>query len=96
MLFLKNLLMWGGVAMILAAIAILVHDLYFLNRHRQLSSRGGTESLPPSPAVRWRISLALAMLAWAPLLVALSIVVVPSGLPGVRISQDRGGRAPLR
>jgi len=90
MLFLKNLLMWGGVGMILTAIAILAHDLYRLNQHRQLAFDGGGEPLPPSPHVRWRISLALAMLAWAPLLVALSIVVVPSGMAGVRISQASG------
>jgi len=90
MLFLKNLLMWGGVGMILTAIAILAHDLYRLNQHRQLAFDGGGEPLPPSPQVRWRISLALAMLAWAPLLVALSIVVVPSGMAGVRISQASG------
>jgi regulator of protease activity HflC (stomatin/prohibitin superfamily) len=90
MLFLKNLLMWGGVGMILTAIAILAHDLHLLNEHRQLYSAGGIEPVPPSPRVRWRISLALAMLAWAPLLVALSIVVVPSGMAGVRISQTSG------
>src|SRR2546422_1437181 len=40
--------------------------------------------------MRWRTSLALAMLGWAPLLLALSIVVVPSGMAGVRVSQTKG------
>jgi regulator of protease activity HflC (stomatin/prohibitin superfamily) len=40
--------------------------------------------------LRWRTSLALAMLAWGPLLVAFSIVVVPSGMAGVRVSQISG------
>jgi regulator of protease activity HflC (stomatin/prohibitin superfamily) len=40
--------------------------------------------------LRWRTSLALAMLAWGPLLVAFSIVVVPSGMAGVRISDVSG------
>src|SRR5438270_290752 len=35
-------------------------------------------------------SLALVMLAWGPLLVAFSIVVVPSGMAGVRVSQMSG------
>jgi regulator of protease activity HflC (stomatin/prohibitin superfamily) len=34
--------------------------------------------------------LALALLAWGPILVALGIVVVPSGMAGVRVSQTRG------
>ncbi len=34
--------------------------------------------------------MALAMLAWAPLLLALSIIVVPSGMGAVRISQTSG------
>ena len=33
---------------------------------------------------------ALAMLAWAPILIALSIVVIPSGTAGVRVSQTQG------
>ena len=40
--------------------------------------------------VRWRTSLALAMLAWGPLLLAFSIVVVPSGMAGVRVSEMSG------
>src|SRR5207253_7279105 len=51
---------------------------------------GGTEPVPLVPQLRWRISLALALLAWAPLLLALSIVVVPSGMAGVRVSQSKG------
>ena len=40
--------------------------------------------------IRWRSALALALLAWAPLLIALGIVVVPSGMAGVRVSQTSG------
>jgi regulator of protease activity HflC (stomatin/prohibitin superfamily) len=42
------------------------------------------------PQLRWRASLALALLAWGPLLVAFSIVVIPSGTAGVRVSQTSG------
>ena len=90
MLFLKNLLMWGGVGMIVTALSILAYDLFLLNQHRQISVVGPDEKLTPEPRVRWRISLALVLLAWAPLLVALSIIVVPSGMAGVRISQTSG------
>jgi regulator of protease activity HflC (stomatin/prohibitin superfamily) len=36
------------------------------------------------------LAVRLAMLAWLPLLPALSIVVVPSGMAGVRVSQISG------
>ena len=35
MLFLKYLLLWGGIGMIVAAIAILARDLYFEMKYRQ-------------------------------------------------------------
>ena len=40
--------------------------------------------------VRWRSAFRLALLACAPLLVALSILVVPSGMAAVRVSQVSG------
>jgi hypothetical protein len=40
--------------------------------------------------VRWRTSVALVMLAWAPLLISAGIVIVPSGMAGVRVSQTKG------
>jgi regulator of protease activity HflC (stomatin/prohibitin superfamily) len=42
------------------------------------------------PPVRWRLAARLALLAWVPLLPALSIVVVPPGTAGVRVSQISG------
>jgi regulator of protease activity HflC (stomatin/prohibitin superfamily) len=89
MLFLKYLLMTGGVGMLLAAAAILGYDLYLeLQYRRALAVPGG--AVPAEPRVRWRTGLALAFLAWGPILLALSIVVVPSGMAGVRISQTSG------
>jgi len=41
-------------------------------------------------AVRWRTASRLALAAWVPLLPALSIVVVPSGMGAVRVSQLSG------
>ncbi len=90
MLALRYLLITCGVGMMIVAVCILSYDLYreFLYR-RLLATPGGAVSAAPV-AVRWRTSLALAMLAWGPLLVAFSIVVVPSGMAGVRISDVSG------
>jgi regulator of protease activity HflC (stomatin/prohibitin superfamily) len=77
--------------MILVALGILLYDLYneILYR-RALAAPAGTVVVPPKPQPRWRISLALALLAWAPILLAFSIVVVPTGMAGVRVSQTSG------
>jgi regulator of protease activity HflC (stomatin/prohibitin superfamily) len=89
MLTLKYLLITGGVGMMIVAVGILSYDLYreFLYR-RALTMPGETAAVPV--VLRWRTSLALAMLAWGPLLIAFSIVVVPSGMAGVRVSQMSG------
>src|SRR3954462_15689622 len=89
MLFLKYLLLWGGIGMIVAAVAILSRDLYFEMKYHQ-SLAAGTTPANVRPEIHWRNSLALALLAWGPILLALSIVVVPSGMGGVRVSQTSG------
>ncbi|MFZ0318842.1 MAG: SPFH domain-containing protein [Candidatus Sulfotelmatobacter sp.] len=88
MLALKNLLMAGGVGMMLVALYILAHDLSGGALYRRALATPGTMAAAVVP--RWRISLALAMMAWGPLLMAFSIVVVPSGMAGVRVSQMHG------
>src|SRR5712671_5108714 len=89
MLVLKYLLITGGVGMIIAAVCILTYDLYREVQYRRALGMPGEATAAPV-ALRWRTSLALAMLAWGPLLVAFSIVVVPSGMAGVRVSQMSG------
>jgi regulator of protease activity HflC (stomatin/prohibitin superfamily) len=89
MLALKYLLISGGLGMILAAVSILAYDLYREMLYRQVAKTPEGAVAPP-PQLRWRTSLALALLAWGPLLVAFSIVVVPSGMAGVRVSQTSG------
>lgn len=91
MLALKTLLMVGGILMLLGAAALLAWDITLAVQFRR-AQRAGTTPLPPEPMVRWRTGVALAMLAWAPLLLSVGIVVVPSGEAGVRISQTRGTR----
>jgi regulator of protease activity HflC (stomatin/prohibitin superfamily) len=90
MLALRYLLIMCGLGMIFGAVCILTYDLYreMLYRRAMETPGGAAEAKPGS--IRWRTSLALAMLAWGPMLVAFSIVVVPSGMAGVRVSQTSG------
>lgn len=90
MILLKYLLLLGGAGMIAATIAMLSRDLYQLIKYKQLVPVEGAVVRPQAPNVRWRGPLALALLAWGPILLALGIVVVPSGMAGVRISQTSG------
>jgi regulator of protease activity HflC (stomatin/prohibitin superfamily) len=78
MLLFKYLLMLGSAGLFSAAAGVLVADVVKAARESQ------------SLMLRWRLATRLALLAWLPLLPALSIVVVPSGMAGVRISQLSG------
>jgi regulator of protease activity HflC (stomatin/prohibitin superfamily) len=91
MLALKHLLIAGGLGMILVALSILAYDLYREVLYRKaLAAPEGTAVVPQHIPPRWRASVALALLAWGPLLLAFSIVVVPSGTAGIRVSQTSG------
>jgi regulator of protease activity HflC (stomatin/prohibitin superfamily) len=90
MLFLKYILMWGGIGMIVTAIGILAHDLYLEVNYKQAIAAGGPGPFPVEPTIRWRVGAALGLLAWGPILLALGIVVVPSGMAGVRVSETSG------
>ena len=58
MIFLKYLLLWGGVGMMVAGAGLLVRDLYRLLTHKPSTSPDAT--VPPAPAleVHWRRGLA--------------------------------------
>jgi len=90
MIFLRYLLLWGGMGMIAAAIAILARGIYLTVKHKQSADAAGAPPTTPPPQIRWRTALGLASLAWVPILLAMGIVVVPSGMGGVRISQTSG------
>jgi regulator of protease activity HflC (stomatin/prohibitin superfamily) len=92
MIFLKYVLLLSGTGMMAAAIAILWRDLYLLTRHRQASAAGAGVAEEP-PAIDWRSALAFALLAWGPILLSLGLVVVPSGMAAVRVSQTSGTQA---
>ncbi len=89
MLALRYLLITGGFGMILVAVSILGYDLYRELLYRKALAMPGV-TMPPLPEWRWRTSVALALLAWGPILLAFSIVVVPSGMAGIRVSQVSG------
>jgi regulator of protease activity HflC (stomatin/prohibitin superfamily) len=91
MLLLKYLLLSVGMAMFVTAVGILSYDAYLLllYRRKRMQAEPGAEPGVP-PTMRWRTPVALVMLAWAPLLISAAIVIVPSGMAGVRVSQTKG------
>jgi SPFH domain / Band 7 family len=92
MLMLKYLLLTAGIAMFVVAAGILTYDAYLLiaYQRRRLNLDPGAGAPGPAPAIRWRTTVAFVMLAWAPLLISAGIVIVPSGMAGVRVSQTKG------
>jgi len=94
MLAIKYLLMLAGVLLLAVGAAITIYDMWRLFKSSSGfagEAEGGDAKLDaPAEPVRWRTSLALGLVACLPMLVALSIVVVPSGMGGVCISDTRG------
>ncbi len=91
MLLIKYLLMAFGIAMFGSAAAILGYDLYLTAMARRaLAQLQPGQTAPEEREVRWRVSVGLALLAWAPILLAMSLVVVPAGMGGVQVSQVSG------
>ena len=93
MLALKMLLMVAGALFWAAAVAIPLYGLWLrvYATRKKATSDGITEETPTEPKdISWRRSVALAIGGCVPLLIGASIVVVPSGMGGVRISQMSG------
>src|SRR5690349_17804959 len=88
MLLLKTLLLTAGFGLFAAAAAILLYDAY-----RKWTRYQGPEAEKLEPlSVHWRLAARIAAAAWVPLLAGYSIVVIPSGMAGVRVSQMWGAR----
>jgi regulator of protease activity HflC (stomatin/prohibitin superfamily) len=97
MLALKFLLMILGVGLFGSAAVIVAYDVYVATRLRwllQQSSGEGTAAIQPRPfgPVRWMLAQKLALAGILPVLLALSITVVPDGFAGIRVSQLSGVR----
>ena len=96
MLALKDLLIFAAVLLLAAAIVITLVDLWkVLDYPRKLARMAAAgesaTGMPEEPGpVRWQTAAALAALACLPWLMAGSIVVIPAGMGGVRVSQMRG------
>lgn len=89
MLAFKYFLFVTAVTLFIAAAGIVIYDVR-QSYLRRLSGEA-PETITPV-AIRWRTSAALAILAWIPMLIALSIVVIPSGRAGVCVSELSGTR----
>lgn len=92
MFLLKYLLMTMGAAAFLAGAAVVAFDLYLAAQARRLLAEGPLEEVPAPKPARWDLAWKLAAAGLLPLLLGLSIVIVPSGYAGVRVSQISGTR----
>jgi regulator of protease activity HflC (stomatin/prohibitin superfamily) len=90
MLVIKYLLFMGAVATLVIAAARVLVDLYFQFEYRRRLALHPDLTLPLPRPLRWKPAVRLGLLSLLPLLIALSIVVVPSGMAGVRVSQLSG------
>ena len=89
MLALKLLLTVAGVLLLATALGIPLYGLYLRIRYARRKAAAEADLIAPEP-IAWRSPVALVLVACLPLLIAASIVVVPSGMGGVRVSQIRG------
>ena len=89
MLALKLLLTVAGALLFAAALAIPLYKLVLRVQTLRKSSTD-SETLVEFEPIPWRGPIAIAIVACLPLLIATSIVVVPSGMGGVRVSQING------
>lgn len=89
MLALKYLLIVAGALLLAAAVCITLYDLGMMLWYQRRVARG-VEGLTEPEGIRWRGPVVMAIVASVPFLMAESIVVVPSGMGGVRVSQMSG------
>src|SRR5260370_32737821 len=90
MVALKYLLTTISFGFFAVAIALTVFDFSLLFQYRRLLAKGSTENLPIPRQVRWAWAAKLCAVALLPMLVSQGIVVIPSGMAGVRGSHISG------
>lgn len=89
MIALKLLLTVAGALLFAVALAIPLYSLVVRFRASRRKTEGEATTLEPL-IIPWRTPVALVLVACLPLLISASIVVVPSGMGGVRVSQVGG------
>ena len=89
MIALKMLLTIAGVLLMTAALTMPLYGLWLRIRYAQKKKSGDETVVEPAP-IAWRGPAALVLVGCLPLLIAASLVVVPSGMGGVRVSQVGG------
>ena len=77
---LRYLLLSGSISLFVGAVVVLGNDLRAEYKYRRAETSGVTECSEPEP-VRWRTTIALAALAWAPMLIGLAMFIL-RGIPG--------------
>jgi regulator of protease activity HflC (stomatin/prohibitin superfamily) len=101
MLALKWLLMLVGAGLFGSAGALVAYDIYLSEQLRRLLSRNKTDesgvevgalARRPFRSVRWRLALQLTAAGILPILITESMVVIPDGAAGVRVSEIWGAR----
>jgi regulator of protease activity HflC (stomatin/prohibitin superfamily) len=91
MLFFKYLLESLGAGMLTIATIIPLTHLFQIFEYRR-KPVAENESKPQVPTCNWGLVQKLAIWSWVPLVFGLSIIVVPSGMGGVKVSQVSGTR----
>src|ERR1700733_4643209 len=89
----KWLLMAAGLAMFGTAAGVVAYDVYLALQFQRLmgsGEQGAAEEAGARRPIRWALAAEVFGWGWAPLLLALSIAMVPEGSGGVRISQISG------
>jgi regulator of protease activity HflC (stomatin/prohibitin superfamily) len=92
MLLLKYLLLLIGYGLLGWGAVIALNNLYKVVQYHLQLRRGLPENQPEMPHLNWTTAKWTLLGAWLPIILASGIVVVPSGMSGVRVSQTSGTR----
>src|SRR5260370_31670724 len=75
-----------GEGLLAAPVTFVARFFSLAEKHRQALATAATAPVPNAPEIDWRRdwrnAIALALLAWVPILLSYGIVVVPSGTAG--------------
>jgi regulator of protease activity HflC (stomatin/prohibitin superfamily) len=92
MLLLKYLLVIIGYGLLAWGLAIAFNNLTKVVQYHRRLRRGIPENQPEIPQLNWTTAKWTLLGAWLPIVLASGIVVVPSGMAGIRVSQTSGTR----